>query len=78
MRAADFYGTAAAGSALDRLAGGMVIRGGRAQEGEPPLVPQTPSERSAMVGPVAFAESTIGLLALLLIVMYFGGRLVNR
>lgn len=78
MRSADFYGSGDAGSALARLAGGIIVLSGRAQEGEPPLNARTPTERTALVGPIAFADSTLGLLFLLLVVVYFGGRLVHR
>ncbi len=80
-RAADFYGSADPGSALGKLAGGIVVLSGRAQEGGPPEGPataRTPSERTQLVGRVAFADSTLGLIFLLLLVVYFGGRLVRR
>ena len=78
MRAADFYGSAEPGSGLGKLAGGIIVLSGRAQEGEIPLNGATPTQRHALVGRVAFADSTLGLIFLLLLVVYFGGRLVRR
>lgn len=79
-RAADFYGSADPGSGLGKLAGGIVVLSGRAQEGEPPDTgaARTPAERTQLVGRVAFADSTLGLIFLLFVVVYFGGRLVRR
>lgn len=74
--AADFYGVATPESALGRLAGGFQLFGVQDSVRRPPAA--TPTERAALFGSIAFADSTIGLLVLLLVVLYFGGRLLNR